>query len=161
MSWKTALGSRKWFSSWMPNKSSILLTLSKKMERSLGISFQGIVDREMHLWPSEKLRDSFKLDYLNNLEWNLRRLKSDKKKKNQSSGSSNQESLLCDDKTDNQNCCNKDRSCGCASAVLKDLLMILSCWCCCYCWGGIADARLIPPESLSSSLNFEEWTNTL
>ncbi|CAN1172190.1 hypothetical protein LINPERPRIM_LOCUS30895 [Linum perenne] len=35
----------------------------------------------MHLWPSIKLRDSFSIDYLRRLEWNLHRMKVDKKKK--------------------------------------------------------------------------------
>ncbi|KAK1409594.1 hypothetical protein QVD17_36121 [Tagetes erecta] len=85
----------------------------------------------MHLWPSERLRDSFKLQYLNNLEWNLRRMKTARNKNNQSPGSSNEEKLL-----DNQNCNNKNRFRGCAIAVLRDLLMICSC---CYCCGACID----------------------
>ncbi|KAJ9540083.1 hypothetical protein OSB04_026589 [Centaurea solstitialis] len=94
-------------------------------------------DREMHLWPSVKLRDSFKLEYLNNLEWNLKRLRSDKKKKkkNQTSESSNQESLLSDNDDDDRED-NKDGCCGCASDVVRDFAMMFSCWCCCYCCGG-------------------------
>ncbi|KAL4576457.1 hypothetical protein LXL04_012551 [Taraxacum kok-saghyz] len=85
----------------------------------------------MHLWPSETLRASFKLDYLNNLEWNLRRMKSAKNKKNQSSGSSNEEKLLSDD-TNIQNPDSNDRSRACG-AIFRDLLMIFSCCYCCYC----------------------------
>ncbi|KAI3799721.1 hypothetical protein L1987_35020 [Smallanthus sonchifolius] len=89
----------------------------------------------MHLWLSERLRDSFKLEYLNNLEWNLRRMKSAKSKKNQSSGSSNEDKLLGDD-SDRQNCNNKNHFRGCVLAVLSDLLMIFSC---CYCCGACID----------------------
>ncbi|PRQ58816.1 hypothetical protein RchiOBHm_Chr1g0363411 [Rosa chinensis] len=32
----------------------------------------------MHLWPSTMIRDSFKLDYLRRLEWNLQRMNSQK-----------------------------------------------------------------------------------
>ncbi|KAI3721421.1 hypothetical protein L2E82_32432 [Cichorium intybus] len=91
----------------------------------------------MHLWPSATLRASFKLEYLNNLEWNLRRMKSEKNRKNQSSGSSNEEKLLSDD-IDSQNRNSKDRS-GACGAVLRDLLMIFSCCYCCYCCGVCID----------------------
>ncbi|KAL7612117.1 hypothetical protein Lser_V15G08594 [Lactuca serriola] len=88
----------------------------------------------MHLWPSKTLRASFKLEYLNNLEWNLRRMKSEKNNKNQSSGSSNEEKLLSDDtSSQNRNSMNCSRACG---AVLRDLLIIFSC---CYCCGACTD----------------------
>ncbi|KAB2598068.1 hypothetical protein D8674_000988 [Pyrus ussuriensis x Pyrus communis] len=35
-------------------------------------------ERDMHLWPSATIRDSFKLDYLRKLDWNLQRMKSAK-----------------------------------------------------------------------------------
>ncbi|KAL8247594.1 hypothetical protein R6Q59_008810 [Mikania micrantha] len=89
----------------------------------------------MHLWPSERLRDSFKLGYLNNLEWNLRRMKSAKNKNNRSAGSSNEEKLLGDN-TDNPNCNNNNRFRSCMLCVLNDLLMIFSC---CYCCGACID----------------------
>ncbi|KAK3003529.1 hypothetical protein RJ639_018378 [Escallonia herrerae] len=50
----------------------------------------------MHLWPSSRLRDSFKLGYLKNLEWNLHRMNSEKK---QSQSDTNQSKLL--DSSDN------------------------------------------------------------
>ncbi|PWA80310.1 hypothetical protein CTI12_AA197790 [Artemisia annua] len=81
----------------------------------------------MHLWPSERLRNSFKLDYLKNLEWNLRRMKNSK---NQSSGTSNEQKLLVND---DQNCANKNRSCGCVQAVFNDLVILFTC---CFCCGG-------------------------
>ncbi|KAK2971651.1 hypothetical protein RJ640_010892 [Escallonia rubra] len=52
----------------------------------------------MHLWPSSRLRDSFKLGYLKNLEWNLHRMNSEKK---QSQSDTNQSKLL--DSSDNAN----------------------------------------------------------
>lgn len=81
----------------------------------------------MHLWPSERLRNSFKLDYLKNLEWNLRRMKNSK---NQSSGTSNEQKLL---ENDDLNSANKNRSCGCAQAVFNDLVIMFTC---CFCCGG-------------------------
>ncbi|KAM0023293.1 hypothetical protein Hdeb2414_s0023g00637931 [Helianthus debilis subsp. tardiflorus] len=91
----------------------------------------------MHLWPSERLRDSFKLGYLNNLEWNLRRMKTTKNNnKNQSAESSNEDKLLGDDTTDAQNCDKKNRFSGCVVAVARDLLMIFSC---CFCCGACVD----------------------
>ncbi|KAA8539321.1 hypothetical protein F0562_026013 [Nyssa sinensis] len=50
----------------------------------------------MHLWPSMRIRDSFKLAYLRKLEWNQHRMKSEKRQ----SPSSNQEKLLDNDEGD-------------------------------------------------------------
>ncbi|KAL9351514.1 hypothetical protein Peur_054194 [Populus x canadensis] len=54
----------------------------------------------MHLWPTMRIRDSFKIAYLKKLEWNLHRMKIEKKQKSQETSDSNQQRLL-DDGDDN------------------------------------------------------------
>ncbi|GAY46494.1 hypothetical protein CUMW_097500 [Citrus unshiu] len=49
----------------------------------------------MHLWPSMRIRDSFKISYLKKLEWNLSRMNSEKKQQSQSNDQ--QQTLLVDD----------------------------------------------------------------
>ncbi|KAK4366525.1 hypothetical protein RND71_014405 [Anisodus tanguticus] len=80
----------------------------------------------MHLWPSMRLRDSFKLGYLKNLEWNLNRMDSQK----QRNKSGNDQKLLDGS--------NEAGSCSAKFLLIcRELLMILSC---CYCCGAcVAD----------------------
>ncbi|KAA8534364.1 hypothetical protein F0562_031885 [Nyssa sinensis] len=88
----------------------------------------------MHLWPSMRIRDSFKVAYLKKLEWNLHRMNTEK----QQSPNSNQNKLLDNDeggdvavdaKTDSKN-----RADG-TLLLCRELLMILSCCYCCFCCG--------------------------
>ncbi|KAK6228191.1 hypothetical protein SCA6_000531 [Theobroma cacao] len=48
----------------------------------------------MHLWPSVRIRDSFKAAYLRKLEWNLHRMKSEKRSSSSPRTPSNQQKLL-------------------------------------------------------------------
>ncbi|KAG8380462.1 hypothetical protein BUALT_Bualt06G0017900 [Buddleja alternifolia] len=84
----------------------------------------------MHLWPSMRLRDSFKNNYLKKLDWNLSRMNIDEQqqKKNQSN-SHNQQKLLDSDKNDSENSC---RGIG---VICREVFMILSCCYCCFCCG--------------------------
>lgn len=91
-------------------------------------SFGGI--KAMHLWPSMRLRDSFKIEYLKKLEWNLHRMNAEKKQQQQqgtesSSNDGNQQKLLNDSKKD-----------GKFLTVCRELFLILSCCYCCFCCGG-------------------------
>ncbi|CAN1237948.1 hypothetical protein LINGRAPRIM_LOCUS2002 [Linum grandiflorum] len=84
----------------------------------------------MHLWPSIKLRDSFSIDYLRRLEWNLHRMKVDKKKKQR----------LLEDGADQDNGASgdqgeEDEQEG-VSFVCREIFLILSCCYCCFCCGG-------------------------
>ncbi|PSR98900.1 hypothetical protein CEY00_Acc25428 [Actinidia chinensis var. chinensis] len=87
----------------------------------------------MHLWPTMRIRDSFKLAYLEKLDWNLRKMKSEKNQRNQSqSPSSNQQKLLADAE-------NAPVDAGGALVLCRELLMILSCCYCCFCCGACVD----------------------
>ncbi|KAL5707426.1 hypothetical protein ACHQM5_018328 [Ranunculus cassubicifolius] len=80
----------------------------------------------MHLWPSLRIRDSFKTTYLKKLDWNLNRMKSDKDSQN----------LLPQSDTDTDaKKEGSDTSSG-LWIILSELLMLLSCCYCCYCCGG-------------------------
>ncbi|XP_012093252.1 uncharacterized protein LOC105650901 [Jatropha curcas] len=102
----------------------------------------------MHLWPSMRIRDSFKIGYLKKLEWNLQRMNSEKKRSQQSS--SNQEKLLDDDTVEKVNGVVDGRvsedtslsknSCLVKSAlVCREVLMVLTCCYCCFCCGACVD----------------------
>ncbi|OWM70188.1 hypothetical protein CDL15_Pgr026038 [Punica granatum] len=99
----------------------------------------------MHLWPSTMLRDSFKSEYLRTVEWNLRRMKSEKQKnqQQQQQSSSIERPLLDDEGGGPKNnggaaveetprsvfVCGFLRLCG-------DVVMVMSCFYCCFCCGG-------------------------
>ncbi|KAJ6717673.1 hypothetical protein OIU79_005769 [Salix purpurea] len=51
----------------------------------------------MHLWPTMRIRDSFKSAYLKKLEWNLHRMNNEKKQRSQETSDSNQQRLLDDE----------------------------------------------------------------
>lgn len=86
----------------------------------------------MHLWPSSRIRDSFKLTYLSNLEWNLRRMRKDKKQ--QQANSDDQQKLLSDNQTDPQEATTSKNPSGFHS-ICRELFILASC-CCCFCCGG-------------------------
>ncbi|KAJ6720267.1 hypothetical protein OIU85_023483 [Salix viminalis] len=52
----------------------------------------------MHLWPTMRIRDSFKSAYLKKLEWNLHRMNNEKKQRSQETSDSNQQRLLDDER---------------------------------------------------------------
>ncbi|CAK9175491.1 unnamed protein product, partial [Ilex paraguariensis] len=93
----------------------------------------------MHLWPSMRIRDSFKQAYLKKLEWNLHRMKTEKDRQPQSSSqqkllddSNNGGSDISVDPTPNT----KSNPGEVALVLCRELLMILSCCYCCFCCGG-------------------------
>ncbi|XP_059666075.1 uncharacterized protein LOC132311936 [Cornus florida] len=89
----------------------------------------------MHLWPSMRIRNSFKLDYLKKLEWNLHRMKTEK---HQSPNSINQEKLLDNDQEQDVSVDPKTDSHSVFTGPVlfcRELLMILSCCYCCFCCG--------------------------
>ncbi|KAF3783145.1 hypothetical protein EJ110_NYTH32865 [Nymphaea thermarum] len=55
----------------------------------------------MHLWPSFRLRDSFKWDYLKNLDRNLQRMKSDRQRRQRLNTSASSSSPSPHPKPDN------------------------------------------------------------
>ncbi|ESQ32388.1 hypothetical protein EUTSA_v10005354mg [Eutrema salsugineum] len=83
-------------------------------------------EEEMHLWPSLKLRNSFK----GNSQQRFQRMNSGKQTQ------SNQQKLLCRrDKESGP----EISSGGFAVVVCRDLAMILSCCFCCFCCGACID----------------------
>ncbi|XP_038982397.1 uncharacterized protein LOC103703969 isoform X1 [Phoenix dactylifera] len=85
----------------------------------------------MHLWPTLKIRDSFKQAYLCKLEWNLERIK---RSKQPTSSASDQPLLLAASKSQSQ----EEGPGHSASKLLTDLLafagdllVILTCCLCC------------------------------
>ncbi|GFQ08082.1 hypothetical protein PHJA_002952200 [Phtheirospermum japonicum] len=77
----------------------------------------------MHLWPSMRLRDSFKINYLKKMEWNLHKMNIEKQQ---------QQNLLENDKSDDLG--NSGRL-G-IGLICREVLMVLSCCYCCFCCGG-------------------------
>ena len=90
----------------------------------------------MHLWPTMRKRDSFKIAYLKKLEWNLHRMNNEKKQRSQETSDSNQQRLL-DDGDDNRT--NQHQPAKTYKAVLifcREILMLVTCCYCCFCCGG-------------------------
>ncbi|XP_010253673.1 PREDICTED: uncharacterized protein LOC104594852 isoform X2 [Nelumbo nucifera] len=85
----------------------------------------------MHLWPSLRIRDSFKLAYLRKLEWNLHRMNSDEE-------SQENQKLLENEKDVDDKGCSASKIPG-VVALCKEMLMILSCCYCCFCCGACLD----------------------
>ncbi|KAI3459006.1 hypothetical protein Pfo_015669, partial [Paulownia fortunei] len=81
----------------------------------------------MHLWPSMRLRDSFKNNYLKKLEWNLHRMNIEKQQQQRNQSSNNQQKLLETDKSDSEN-----SGCVGIGVICREVLMILSCCYCCF-----------------------------
>ncbi|KAI8539807.1 hypothetical protein RHMOL_Rhmol09G0211600 [Rhododendron molle] len=103
----------------------------------------------MHLWPSMRIRDSFKHAYLEKLEWNIHRMNVKKKQQqNRSQSPTTVQDKLLDD-TDNKPQGDDDgvvsdskNRAGGALALCRELLMILSCCYCCFCCGEQCYKRL-------------------
>ncbi|KAL7109815.1 hypothetical protein ACP275_06G199200 [Erythranthe tilingii] len=82
----------------------------------------------MHLWPSMRLRDSFKNNYLKKLEWNLSRMNDENQQANRYDG--NQQKLLETDENGSEK-----SAFGGIGLICREVLMILSCCYCCFCCG--------------------------
>ncbi|XP_052187321.1 uncharacterized protein LOC127798064 [Diospyros lotus] len=85
----------------------------------------------MHLWPSLRIRESFKLAYLQNLEWNLHRMKQQQKHQSQ-------QKLV--DVSEGGDAVDSEAQRGGGALILcRELLLILSCCYCCFCCGACVD----------------------
>ncbi|GMJ11960.1 hypothetical protein like AT5G49015 [Hibiscus trionum] len=89
----------------------------------------------MHLWPSVRLRDSFKIAYLRKLEWNLHRMKSEKQS---SSSPTTQQNLLNDQEPADSNSASP-KLCASFIVICREVFMVLSCCYCCFCCGACID----------------------
>ncbi|KAF5733751.1 hypothetical protein HS088_TW16G00191 [Tripterygium wilfordii] len=94
----------------------------------------------MHLWPSVRIRDSFKIAYLKKLEWNLHRMNIEK----QSQSPRNQQRLLDNEANGVVNgevavAGTSKAAFVTAADVCKEIFMVLSCCYCCFCCGACVD----------------------
>ncbi|EOY18639.1 PREDICTED: uncharacterized protein LOC18586393 [Theobroma cacao] len=92
----------------------------------------------MHLWPSVRIRDSFKAAYLRKLEWNLHRMKSEKRSSSSPRTPSNQQKLL----NEKEAADSASASSGCSASfivICREISMVLSCCYCCFCCGACVD----------------------
>ncbi|GAA0152516.1 hypothetical protein LIER_10980 [Lithospermum erythrorhizon] len=89
----------------------------------------------MHLWPSMKLRDSFKKEYLKKIEWNSLKMKMDKQIRDHEgeNGVSIHQNLLNDGNSQEEN------GGGSVAGICRDLFLIFSCCYCCFCCGACVD----------------------
>lgn len=91
-----------------------------------------LLQKKMHLWPTMRLRESFKESYLRKLEWNYHRMDIEKRQQQQRNQSdSTQQKLLETGKSDSE-----DSGCGGIEVMVREILMLLSCCYCCFCCGG-------------------------
>lgn len=97
----------------------------------------------MHLWPSMRIRDSFKLGYLRKLEWNLNRMESEKQKSSSNQKLLDNEEPVSDREeaarpvSDRQEAAKPNSEIlGGLLVVCRESLMVLSCCFCCFCCGG-------------------------
>ncbi|KAJ6901886.1 hypothetical protein NC651_019621 [Populus alba x Populus x berolinensis] len=51
----------------------------------------------MHLWPTMRIRESFKISYLKKYDWNLQRMNSEKKRQSQEANDNSNQQRLLDD----------------------------------------------------------------
>ncbi|CAL1387081.1 unnamed protein product [Linum trigynum] len=96
----------------------------------------------MHLWPTIKLRDSFSIDYIRRLDWNLHQMKIDKRSKqrllddggDQESGAPGDEGV--EEEEEEEGSSSKNGFTERAAFVCREILLVLSCCYCCFCCGG-------------------------
>ncbi|XP_030547985.2 uncharacterized protein LOC115753499 [Rhodamnia argentea] len=92
----------------------------------------------MHLWPSTKIRDSFKFANLQNYERNLRRMNSEKQ-----SAAIKQKLLQREggdtDREAAEGEASRFRPPSAIGLWGRDLLAVLSCFYCCYTWEDCVD----------------------
>jgi hypothetical protein len=98
----------------------------------------------MHLWPSLRIRDSFKHGYLQKLELNLGHMKrSQSQRQGQGQQSEDQGGQLGAPADDGKAPLLEDRSpqgsvLAGALELAWDAVLLLTCCCCCFCCGGMA-----------------------
>ncbi|CAL9752587.1 unnamed protein product [Musa acuminata subsp. burmannicoides] len=97
----------------------------------------------MHLWPSLRIRDSFKQAYLDKIERNLHRMQQHKQRLR---GERSSYPLLANSSSDGDagSSSSKDRLQHETLSPLRfcsDILFVLSCCCCCFCCGACIDEK--------------------
>ncbi|KAG6763546.1 hypothetical protein POTOM_030969 [Populus tomentosa] len=89
----------------------------------------------MHLWPTMRIRESFKISYLKKYDWNLQRMNSEKKRQSQEANDNSNQQRLLDDAGENSR--NEQKPANNSKAVLicREILMVITCCYCCSCFG--------------------------
>ncbi|CAN6479336.1 unnamed protein product [Victoria cruziana] len=117
----------------------------------------------MHLWPSFRLRDSFRWDYLKNLDRNLQKMKRDRQRRERLDASASFSSLSSDPQANSSSSLLLPSDVGDHSPkvqtdadnddgrpisttnwiliLLSELFMLLSCCYCCFCCGDFINER--------------------
>ncbi|XP_058101764.1 uncharacterized protein LOC131245963 [Magnolia sinica] len=88
----------------------------------------------MHLWPSLRIRDSFKLSYLNKVERNLHRMKSEKQSQTNQKLLGNQSEI--NERDDREIPNSKIAN---ILSLCREFLMMFTCCYCCFCCGACDD----------------------
>ncbi|CAL9093224.1 unnamed protein product [Musa textilis] len=98
----------------------------------------------MHLWPSLRIRDSFKQAYLDKIERNLHRMQQHKQRLR---GERSSDPLLAKSSSDGDVGSDpvtlstlRSKTLG-ALGFCGDILFVLSCCCCCFCCGACTDEK--------------------
>lgn len=83
-----------------------------------------------------RIRESFKISYLKKYDWNLQRMNSEKKRQSQEANDNSNQQRLLDDAGENST--NQQKSANNSKAVLicREILMVITCCYCCFCFGG-------------------------
>ncbi|KAJ6317496.1 hypothetical protein OIU76_013105 [Salix suchowensis] len=89
----------------------------------------------MHLWPTMRIRESFKISYLKKYEWNLHRMNSEKKRQSQEANDSSSQQRLLD--VADENSTNQQQPANNSKAVMicREILMVITCCYWCFCCG--------------------------
>jgi hypothetical protein len=92
--------------------------------------------RKMHLWPTMRIRESFKISYLKKYDWNLQRMNSEKKRQSQEANDNSNQQRLLDDAGENSTNQQKPANNSKAVLICREILMVITCCYCCFCFGG-------------------------
>ncbi|KAL6651052.1 hypothetical protein ACP70R_009977 [Stipagrostis hirtigluma subsp. patula] len=99
----------------------------------------------MHLWPSLRIRDSFKHGYLQKLEFNLAHMKRDRQgRRGQGQGQDGQQGPPGDENSPLLE--GQPPSGSMLASALElawDAAMLLTCCCCCFCCGELVERMRI------------------
>ncbi|KAF9676687.1 hypothetical protein SADUNF_Sadunf08G0028900 [Salix dunnii] len=89
----------------------------------------------MHLWPTMRIRESFKISYLKKYEWNRHRMNSEKKRQSQEANDISIQQRLLD--VADENSTNQQQPSNNSKAVMicREILMVITCCYGCFCCG--------------------------
>lgn len=83
-----------------------------------------------------RIRESFKISYLKKYDWNLQRMNSEKKRQSQEANDNSNQQRLLDDAGENSTNQQKPANNSKAVLICREILMVITCCYCCFCFGG-------------------------